>query len=74
MTTASDAKNIEKGTGNAKVRTRVKRIVNTGTPIADVFVVWAKCEDAKIRGFILEKVRSSKKCCPSLCDVSAYIL
>ena len=30
MTTASDAKNIEKGTGNAKLRTGVKRIVNTG--------------------------------------------
>ena len=46
----------------------------TNSPIADVFVVWAKCEDGKIRGFILEKVRSSKKCLPSLCDVSAYIL
>ena len=28
----------------------------TNSPIADVFVVWAKCEDGKIRGFILEKV------------------
>lgn len=27
----------------------------TNSPIADVFVVWAKCEDQKIRGFILEK-------------------
>ncbi|KAM7447014.1 hypothetical protein ABFA07_004662 [Porites harrisoni] len=27
----------------------------TNSPIADVFVVWAKCEDGKIRGFILEK-------------------
>ena len=33
MTTASDSKNIEKGTGNAKVRTGVKRIVNTGRNI-----------------------------------------
>ena len=39
----------------------------TNSPIADVFVVWAKCEDGKIRGFILEKVCSSKKCCLSLC-------
>ena len=39
----------------------------TNSPIADVFVVWAKCEDGKVRGFILEKVCSSKKCCPSLC-------
>lgn len=28
----------------------------TNSPIADVFVVWAKCDDNKIRGFILEKV------------------
>ena len=28
----------------------------TNSPIADVFVVWAQCEDSKIRGFILEKV------------------
>ncbi len=28
----------------------------TNSPIADVFVVWAKCDDGKIRGFILEKV------------------
>jgi glutaryl-CoA dehydrogenase len=27
----------------------------TNSPIADVFVVWAKCDDKKIRGFILEK-------------------
>lgn len=27
----------------------------TNSPIADVFIVWAKCEDNKIRGFILEK-------------------
>ena len=32
----------------------VHRITNS--PIADVFIVWAKCEDGKIRGFILEKV------------------
>ncbi|XP_078353517.1 glutaryl-CoA dehydrogenase, mitochondrial-like isoform X2 [Oculina patagonica] len=27
----------------------------TNSPIADVFIVWAKCEDKRIRGFILEK-------------------
>jgi glutaryl-CoA dehydrogenase len=27
----------------------------TNSPIADVFVVWAKTDDGKIRGFILEK-------------------
>ncbi|HAB05446.1 MAG TPA: acyl-CoA dehydrogenase, partial [Alcanivorax sp.] len=27
----------------------------TNSPIADVFVVWGKTEDGKIRGFILEK-------------------
>ena len=34
----------------------------TNSPIADVFVVWAKCDgtgDRDIRGFILEKVRPS---------------
>lgn len=29
----------------------------SNSPIADVFVVWAKCKwDGKIRGFVLEKV------------------
>jgi len=27
----------------------------TNSPIADVFVVWARCDDGKIRGFVLEK-------------------
>ncbi len=27
----------------------------TNAPIADVFVVWAKCEDGKIRGFVVER-------------------
>ena len=27
----------------------------TNSPIADVFIVWAKCDDDKIRGFILER-------------------
>ena len=28
----------------------------TNSPIADVFVVWGKCQDGKIRGFVLDKV------------------
>ena len=28
----------------------------TNSPIADIFVVWARCEDGPVRGFILEKV------------------
>lgn len=27
----------------------------TNSPIADVFIIWANCEDKRIRGFILEK-------------------
>lgn len=27
----------------------------TNSPIADIFIIWAKCDDKKIRGFILEK-------------------
>ena len=27
----------------------------TNSPIADIAVVWAKCEDQRIRGFILER-------------------
>lgn len=31
----------------------------SNAPIADVFVVWAKCKwDGKIRGFVLDKVRT----------------
>ena len=33
----------------------------TNSPIADVFIIWANCEDKRIRGFILEKV-----CCNSI--------
>ena len=28
----------------------------TNSPIADVFIIWAKCDDGHIRGFILERV------------------
>lgn len=27
----------------------------TNAPIADIAVVWAKCDDGKVRGFILER-------------------
>lgn len=48
------------------METRAKRVSNgfrisgskawiTNAPIADIFVVWAKNEDGRIRGFILEK-------------------
>lgn len=34
----------------------------TNSPIADVVVVWAKCEDGHIRGFILEKGMKGLDC------------
>ena len=33
----------------------------TNSPIADIAVVWAKCEDGKIRGFILESENGYEK-------------
>lgn len=27
----------------------------TNSPVADIAVVWAKCDDGKVRGFILER-------------------
>ncbi|XP_031558360.1 glutaryl-CoA dehydrogenase, mitochondrial-like [Actinia tenebrosa] len=41
-------------TGNTYTLNGTKTWISN-SPIADVFVVWAKCEDQKIRGFILEK-------------------
>jgi glutaryl-CoA dehydrogenase len=51
------------------METTVKKLDNGGysisgsktwisnAPVADVFVIWAKCQwDGKIRGFVLEKV------------------
>jgi len=32
----------------------------TNSPLADVLVVWAKCEDNKVRGFIVDRSISSK--------------
>ncbi|MGA8709408.1 MAG: acyl-CoA dehydrogenase [Steroidobacteraceae bacterium] len=54
------------GSDPAGMQTRARRVPNgyrltgsktwiTNSPIADVFVIWAKTEDGKIRGFILEK-------------------
>ena len=54
------------GSDPAGMKTRAKKINGgyrlqgsktwiTNSPIADVFVVWAKCDDEKIRGFVLEK-------------------
>ncbi len=54
------------GSDPAGMKTRAKKIDDgyrlqgskmwiTNSPISDVFVVWAKCDDEKIRGFVLEK-------------------
>ena len=54
------------GSDPAGMKTRAKKIDGgyrlqgskmwiTNSPISDVFVVWAKCDDEKIRGFVLEK-------------------
>jgi glutaryl-CoA dehydrogenase len=54
------------GSDPAGMLTRARRVANgyrlsgsktwiTNSPIADVFLVWAKTEDGKMRGFILEK-------------------
>jgi len=54
------------GSDPGSMRSRAKRVPGgyllngtktwiTNSPIADVFVVWAKTEDGKIRGFVLEK-------------------
>lgn len=32
----------------------------TNSPLADVLIVWAKCDDSKIRGFIVDRSISSK--------------
>jgi glutaryl-CoA dehydrogenase len=54
------------GSDPASMQTRAKKVSGgyslsgskmwiSNSPIADVFVVWAKTEDGKIRGFVLEK-------------------
>uniref|UniRef100_A0A672QP28 Glutaryl-CoA dehydrogenase, mitochondrial n=1 Tax=Sinocyclocheilus grahami TaxID=75366 RepID=A0A672QP28_SINGR len=35
--------------------TDLKTMEPTNSPVADICVVWAKCEDGKVRGFILER-------------------
>lgn len=56
----------DSGSDPASMRTYAKKDGNsyrlngskmwiTNSPVADVFVVWAKCDDGEIRGFILEK-------------------
>jgi glutaryl-CoA dehydrogenase len=47
---ASRAKKVEGGYRLTGTKTWI-----TNSPIADVFIVWAKTEDGAIRGFILEK-------------------
>ncbi len=43
----------------------------SNSPIADVFVVWAKTEDGEIRGFVLEKGMTSPTHCTDLVRPSA---
>jgi glutaryl-CoA dehydrogenase len=56
----------ESGSDPASMQTRAKTVPGgyvlngvkrwiTSSPFADVFIVWAKCDDGKIRGFILER-------------------
>jgi glutaryl-CoA dehydrogenase len=56
----------DSGSDPASMRTTAKKVSGgyelsgakmwiTNSPVADVFVVWAKTEDGKIRGFVLEK-------------------
>jgi len=32
----------------------------TNSPIADIFIIWAKCDDKKIRGFIVDRSESNQ--------------
>ncbi|HXF90436.1 MAG TPA: acyl-CoA dehydrogenase [Candidatus Nitrosotenuis sp.] len=56
----------DSGSDPASMRTQAQKVPGgyrltgtkmwiTNSPIADVFIIWAKCEAGKIRGFILEK-------------------
>lgn len=56
----------DSGSDPSSMHTRAKRTSHgyiihgakmwiTNSPIADVFVVWAKCDDERIRGFVLER-------------------
>jgi len=45
---------VHNAAGNSFILNGNKQWI-TNSPIADVFIVWAVCEDNKVRGFILEK-------------------
>ncbi|XP_023166245.1 glutaryl-CoA dehydrogenase, mitochondrial [Drosophila hydei] len=52
---------------NAKYDSKTKTYILNGSktwitsaPIADVIIMWAKCEDGKLRGFIIDRKLSSK--------------
>lgn len=49
---------IKKVNINVIIR-KIHRITNS--PIADILIVWAKCEDNEIRGFIVERKGNEKK-------------
>lgn len=42
-----------------KKNTKLRRITNS--PIADIIVLWAKCDDGQIRGFIVERKGNEAK-------------
>ncbi|RZC36166.1 glutaryl-CoA dehydrogenase, partial [Asbolus verrucosus] len=48
------------GSDAGSMETRAKFNSITNSPLADVLVVWAKCEDNKIRGFIIDRKENSK--------------
>uniref|UniRef100_A0A672QP13 Glutaryl-CoA dehydrogenase, mitochondrial n=1 Tax=Sinocyclocheilus grahami TaxID=75366 RepID=A0A672QP13_SINGR len=50
----SDPGSMETRVFNQKP-TDLKTMEPTNSPVADICVVWAKCEDGKVRGFILER-------------------
>lgn len=52
---------------NAKYDSKTKTYILNGSktwitnsPIADLCVVWARCEDKKVRGFIIDRAESAK--------------
>lgn len=38
----------------------------TNSPIADIFIIWAKCDDGDVRGFIVERNSSSGIATPKI--------
>lgn len=52
-----------KATFDAKSKTYVlsgSKTWITNSPIADILIVWARCDDGKVRGFIVDRSESSK--------------